>query len=59
MAEVDLIEDVGGGAKLIGDLGQRHTAHTQPPQLVDTGAQRPDRSVYSGRGRPAQGRQHL
>ena len=59
MANIGLVKNVSGGAKFIGDLGQRHTADTEPPHFVDTGCQRPDRPVYAGSGGPTQGRQHL
>ena len=56
-AEVGFVENISRGAELVGDLGQRHIAHAEPPQVVDGGRQRPDRRVYPGRGGLTQGRQ--
>jgi hypothetical protein len=50
VAKVGLIDDVGRGAELIGDVGQRDLTDTKPTQLIDVTGQWPYRPVYSGRG---------
>ncbi len=56
-AEVGFVENIGGGAELVGDLGQRHVTHAEPAEVVDGGRQRPDPRIYPGRGGLAEGRQ--
>ena len=58
-AEVGLVDHVGGGAELVGDIGQGYLADTESSVVVGVGRDWPDRRVESRRSRKAYRRQDV
>ncbi len=53
--EIGLVEHIGRGAELVGDIGERHLADAQPALLVGVRGERPHRRMEPRRGRVTDG----